>query len=177
MSGTTKLFLFLGVALVVALFVLWYLGGTKSVYDARVTVDATPETVFALLVDADSRKKWQTNLTDSKLITELPIQAGSRFESTFDVDNQQVSSVDDVLLFDQNEVVSIRHTQPAMVSTSIFKLTQSGEQTSLVYTVKELHVGWHRIAAPMQKSKTQARIDNEILQIKKLAESSANKPE
>ena len=177
MSGTTKLFLFLGVALVVALFVLWYLGGTKSVYDARVTVDATPETVFALLVDADSRKKWQTNLTDSKLITELPIQAGSRFESTFDVDNQQVSSVDDVLLFDQNEVVSIRHTQPAMVSTSIFKLTQSGEQISLVYTVKELHVGWHRIAAPMQKSKTQARIDNEILQIKKLAESSANKPE
>jgi hypothetical protein len=165
------------VALVVTLVVLWYLGGTKSVYDARVTVNAPPEKIFALLVDADSRKKWESNLIESKLITDSPVQAGSRFTSTFESDKNLIDSTDEILLFEPNEVVSIRHTQPAMVSTSIFKLSQTGEQTSLVYTVKELRIGWHRITGPMKKSSTQSRIDKEILLIKQLAESNSTKHE
>lgn len=161
----------------VAAACVWIIGGKTTKHSTRLTIDATPASIFPFLTDNGRVKEW------SEEIVEVGNYLNPDSESTsgnttriIERDGKEVEFEDKILRFDVDELLSVQSSNSFMVQTSIFQLIpgSQGKKTQLEYRVKTNHVGAGRFLAPFSKDIIEDRIVAEARKIKALVEANVD---
>lgn len=180
MKTSTRFFLFLSIFVIVVVSGIWIWGGKKHEYVAKLLIDRQPQQVFSYLTQPDSLMQWVSGL---KSVEELSPAKGaaSRAEKTQRVvketSGNQTHFQDQVIRFEQDELLTVQSTNGTEIITSIFQLEPTAGKTQLTYRVKIEYVGFGRLLAPFQKHELESKIETEAIKLKKLVEQNEPKLE
>ena len=170
MSNLAKFVMLLCIGAVLAGVSLWLIGGKKQAYDALISIDAPPEIVFSYLTDCEQRKRWQVGLQDCRPTSDTENTVGARGVVVVEMAGETVEYEEEILRYQQDEFLSVKGTGPKEISTTIFRLESQEGSTNFTYKVKAEPTGVSRLLAPFAAPETQDRIDDEVLQLKRLVE-------
>lgn len=175
MSRTSRFFLFLFVAALIALAGLWILGNKKSDYSTSVVIDAHPSQVFPYLTQPDRLKQWLTGLEQVDEI--LPPPAADEYTSppkmirTWNLNGTRTSFNDLVIRYNLDEMVSVQSSNANQVVTSIYELDlKDANKTLLTYQVKSTNVGLGRLLAVFRSTDIESTIARDARKLKELVE-------
>lgn len=171
MSAFNKLFLFLLTAFGIALGCLWIIGGSPVQHEVQTTISAKSQTVFACLVQPDLREQWITGLRSTELEQAGKMGSGAVFRSEIEWNDQVRSTTEEVQLYEKNELVTIRTSIDGVVTTSIFKLSPSAEQTGVSYQITLSRQPLARFFFWQDKRDLPSMLKQDLGRLKQLAES------
>ena len=172
MSGFVKFLLFLLIGAGIALGCLWFLGGKKQEYYTAISINALPQQVFPYLVEPLQVKKWKAGLVDTELLSEGPVQLGTKSLSTVQRDGENRTYQDEVIRFQQDQVFTVRSRDPSTLLSSLFTLENVAGKTGLSYRVKLTTRGFNRFFVPFQDAQQrQQEIVQDARALKKIVES------
>lgn len=153
---------------------LWIIGGKRTEHSTALPINASPETVFAYLVEPEKLKDWVEGLSSVEKIEPNEVIKGMLLvdttSRTMDYGGTSTVFEDEVLRFGENKNLTLRSTSSRVSLTWIFNLESKGDDSLLTYRVKVAHHGLGRFLAPLKKESMQERIDEEIRRLKELIE-------
>ena len=175
MNDSTKYLIYFVVILLLATGAMWFVGGQKQEYSTEMTIDAPPSRVFRYLSDPELLKKWSSDIVEIEPFEGEQSNVGAMAELVVETEGRQTTMRQQVIKFAQDEMISLQRSNDQLLSTSIFRLIDQGEETNLTYRVKESRVGPSRVTGFFSGGDRQAIIDEEIGKLKQLVESEIDK--
>ncbi len=165
---------------VIAVAVLWILGGKQTEFSTALSIDAPPEVIFPYLTQPEQLKSWTTGLSEVEELLPAPkvgLGSGGPVQTTMRVismpDGSQARFDDRVIRFEENQFISVQSTGSQKVLIYIYQLEPRDGQTFLSYRLKSTNCGTGRFLAPLSSNNDyQDRIDGDIRKLKALVESS-----
>lgn len=170
MSILSKILLFAAVFALIAALSLWVIGGYKEESEGSIEIAATPDQVFRVLVEPSQREQWLLHATQVELKSKPPIGLKTIFLTQYQETGKKYETRDEILQMVADEWLSIRMESFSSRLVTMFTLVRNGDQTRLKYKVSELPISYHRFLAPFRQIDQQGRIDEELIQIKRLVE-------
>ena len=159
---------------VVGAVALWMIGGKQVEYSTALRIDASPEVVFLYLTEPDHLKDWVSGLSEVEALEpNAGVNGDPRRRKTSRVatiNGERTHFEDEVLRYEQDQVLSVKSTSATLILTWIFQLEPRESQTHLSYRVKKANSGLGRFIAPMRKDSIQSQIDEDIRRLKALIE-------
>lgn len=150
---------------------MWFVGGQKQEYSAEMTIKAPASRVFRYLTDPELVKKWSSEIVEIELYEGEQSSLGAIADVVVESQGRQIGMKQEVIKFEQDEMISLQRSNDVMMTTSIFRLSGNGERTSLNYRVKESRLGLNRVTGFFFGTDRQAIVQSEIHQLKQLVES------
>ena len=178
MKPTSKIALWILLIATVVAAGLWLAGGKKLECSAEIEIAATPDEVFAFLVEPNKLKTWVPGLSEVKKLvpTEKSTTGPNRIVTprTVSHNGKELRFEDEVIRYQENEFLTVQSTDANQVITSIFNLQPQGTGTRLSYRVTVVHQGLGRLLASFKTNSLhrQRQIDQDIRVLKEKVESS-----
>jgi uncharacterized protein YndB with AHSA1/START domain len=171
MHPVTKFLLFLILSIVTAVGLLWYSGGSPIEFQSAITISAPGEKIFRCLLDPNLRPQWVTGLQETGLVSAAQPGLLSEYQSQYQVDGRSFTAEERIQNWVQNQYLVIRRRDEQWEWMTVFQLESTGKQTQLEYTARLTPLGIQRIWFAFYRATEQQLIEQELLEIKKLAES------
>lgn len=173
MSFFSKFFIFLIGLAVFAAACAWIMGGESQKSSTRISIDASPNSVFRYLVDDEKIKNWA-----SDLVSAGPYKGdgdGSEsgvLERVIVTDGKESVWQDSVMRFQRGEALSIQSRKGGLTRTSVFQLEGNDlGGTNVLYRTTKSASGLEQFLFPFQEKESGAQLAAEMKNLKKLIES------
>jgi hypothetical protein len=149
--------MYLFTAILVGLGCLWIIGGKPTEHEVQIQIQAPTATVFRCLIQPELRTQWVSQLGSSRLAENKtsengtildgidlngtndsqrePIAPGTLFFSEYELDGKPTEIIEEVQLFEQDRLITLRHSVNNIQSTSIFKVSEANAQVQVTYQV------------------------------------------
>ena len=117
-------------------------------FEETVRIHCPVERVFAFIVDDKNLRNWQTGLVENELLTEGPLQAGTRFREVRRMGPREAEIQGEITSFVPNELFATRTlTQPHV--TVSYTLEPANGETRITYRFTMTTKGFMRLIEPL----------------------------
>ena len=142
-----------------------------TIITTSITIHASPQTVWAHLMNPDELKHWLTGFVSYKPLTGTVGAPGSTSQLIFQERGKEVMVTETVLLSIPNQQFTSRMVSSAFSTENDIRLVPSGANTELVQTVHFTPHGFFmKLLAPMIKGMMKKRTIEEFGRFKGLVE-------
>lgn len=148
MRRTLKMLAVALAGVVIAVAVIFVLGGRPRTYSARVAIAAPPEEVFGYLTQPELLKLWISGLTASEPLTNDGVRPGARSREIVVENGRRVEMESEILEVTPGRSLSVRLTGEGMVVVADYALGSEGGKTLVTLTQVARYGGAFRLAAP-----------------------------
>jgi len=174
MSFLSKFFIFLIGLAVLATASAWIMGGESQKNSTRISINATPNSVFQYLVDDDKIRNW-----GSDLVSAGPYKDDDGENSAFETLERVVlkngeESVwqESIMRYQRGEALSIQSRKGGLTKTFVFKLEENDlGGTDVLYRTIKSASGLEKFIFPFQEKESSTQLETELESLKKLVES------
>ena len=156
--------------LVVAVAVLWFVGGKTYVNTAEVTIDAPPSQVFPYLTEPDKLKQWLAGVVEIKPLTEGGHRVGAKGKIVVEEQGNKIEMEDEVLRSEDNKLLELRIFSPIFEINNLYELTDDQGKTHLKLTMQAKYSSVMRVFAPLVEGAIQELLDANFQRLKQLVE-------
>ena len=135
-----------------------------------IEIKATPEKVFYWLEDPERVKKWQTNVTEYKIIKNMQNKVGTTFTEYIEENNRRTEMRGIVTEFVPNEKLAFHLEGDYNIVDVNFKLTAKNKLTYLTQNAEIHFKGVLKVLSVLLKKKIIKQTRKEFAVLKKLCE-------
>lgn len=140
-------------------------------HTATITINRPVDRVFAFIADLENAPKWQSGVTDSKVISSGPIHIGTQFKEVIKVIGRPVETICEITEFDLGKQVGFRSDSSAAIQYEgrySFEPIQGG--TRLTFSGWTRLGGFWRLVEPLFGGEVKKELQGEMKRIKSLLE-------
>ncbi len=116
-------------------------------YEKTVQIKCPVEQVFAFIVDDKNLRSWQASLIENQILTEGPLQAGTRFREKRRMGSRETEIQGEVTDFVPNELFATRTLTQPQVKVS-YRLEPADGGTRVTYRFYMATKGVMRLMEP-----------------------------
>ncbi|HEX4128956.1 MAG TPA: SRPBCC family protein [Pirellulales bacterium] len=157
--------------LLVAMAVLWFIGGRTYGNLAQVTISAPRATVFTYLTDPAKLKHWVDGVVAIEPLTSERQTVGARSKIVVEEHGSRFEMNDEVIRYEPSEYLEVRITSPMFGASNMYWLTDEQGKTHVKNVMRTDYQGVARVFAPLMKGAVQQKLDADLQRLKKLVES------
>ncbi len=155
---------------VLAVFVLWLIGGQTFTNVAEVTIDAPADSVFVHLTDDEKLTKWIDGVTEMEPLTEGGHRVGAKSRIVVEEDGNEFEMTSEVVETEQDRLLVVRITSSMFEVNSRYELTQRDNATHVTHTMTANYFGAARLIALIMGNSIQEKLDADFQRLKKQVE-------
>ena len=96
-------------------------------------INATPETVFPLVVDPEKSAEWDEKRQSMEILTEGPIAKGSRVRVVRKIPMGTLETVEEIIEFEENRLIGWATVEGNMITTASVRLEPRGDTTEITF--------------------------------------------
>jgi uncharacterized membrane protein len=147
-------------------------GGHAVIQFSRdIYIDRPPNVVFTFISDLENAPQWQSEVTESKLLTPGPIHAGSKFRETVRILGKPVEVTCEITEYVEPSVMGYKSTgAKALEFVGQFRVKPS-EQGAMLHSSSTTYLkGLWKLLEPFFAGEVRRANDRELEGIKKLLE-------
>jgi len=136
---------------------------------ATVTIRQTPEKVFSYLTDLENLQQW-TPFKNVKMVTDGPMQVGSRFKQTVEIIGKTIESEVEVAEYNAPTSLVLKAISGPVNFVQNFTLTPTTEGTQLKVDMEGEPTGILKMAQPLLKPAVEKQLHDQVHKLKELLE-------
>lgn len=175
MSFFSKFFVFLIGLAIFAAVAAWIMGGESEKQSTRISIEASPNSVFRYLIEEEKIKAWASDIVSAGPYKEEEDEEGSGFETLERVvteEGEQTTWEDKIMRFQRGEALSIQSRRGGITQTTVFQLERNDiGGTNLLYRVIKSASGLDQFLFSFKKKDSKTKMATEMSRLKKLVES------
>lgn len=140
-------------------------------HSASIVIDRPVDHVFAFLADLENTPKWQSGVTDSKVISSGPIRVGTQFTEIIKIVGRSVETLCEVIEFEPGKKVGFRSdSSPAIQFEGRYSFEPIQIGTQVTFTGWTRLGGLWRLLEPLFGGEVKKELEGEMKRIKSLLE-------
>ena len=173
MSFFSKFLVFLLGLAVFAAVAAWIMGGESEKQSTRISIEASPNSVFRYLVEEEKIKAWASDIVSAGPYKDEEEEGSfETLERIVTEDGGQTVWEDSVMRFKRGEAISIQSRKGGLTTTTVFQLERNDiGGTNLDYRVIKSASGLEQFMFSFQKKDSKTKMATEMSRLKKLIES------
>ena len=174
MSNITKLIILTIIGLILAGISIYLIGGKRQDYDAEVTIKAPVGQIFPYAVKPELKQLWMKGLDDQALTEGDAIEEGVFLKSTRVLGGVSEQFDDEVIRFQENEIISIKSRNKRLSSTTMLKFKEIGNGTKVTFKRVVKFNGIDRFKTVFADAPFQQELEKDLDELAKLIESNVS---
>lgn len=141
-------------------------------FEKTVHFNCPVDQVFTLITDAKNLRNWQASLIENELLSEGPLQAGTRFREKRRMGSRETVIEGEITDFVPNERFATRTlTQPHVTVSYTFEPVNGG--TRVTYSFKMVTKGLMRLLEPLFFSSIRRDTEADFANLRRILETNA----
>jgi len=172
MSFFSKFFVFLIGLAVLAVVCAWIMGGESQKNSTRISIDASPNSVFRYLVDDEKITNWSNDLVSAGPYKNDEGSEPVTVERIVSENGNESVWQDSIMRYKLGESLSIQSRKGGLTKTTVFQLEENDlGGTNVLYRTIKSASGLEQLTFSFHEKTSKAQLDSEMKNLKKLIES------
>ncbi|PQO43461.1 hypothetical protein C5Y93_22655 [Blastopirellula marina] len=159
------------VVAIIAVVVLWFVGGRTIHYHAQVRILAPPAKVYPYLTDPDLLKQWMGDVAAITPLDDKGDEVGAKSTVLVDSNGEKLEMVSEIVEITPDKSLKVRLTCDMFVVVSDYQLSESQGATELSLDMAADFHGLARITAPLISSAIQEKLEADFHRLRDDVES------
>ena len=176
MSNIAKVLMLLVIGLVIAAVTIYLIGGKKQEFNAELIIKAPVGQIFPYVAKPELKQLWMKGLVEQQLTVGDSVKEGSLLKSTVMSNGMTESFNDEVIRYQENEIVSIKSKNKRLSSTTMMKFKEEGNGTRVTYKRVVKYNGIDRLKTVFAESHFQQELESDLRELNKLIENNLANP-
>lgn len=138
---------------------------------ATITISRPVDHVFAFMANLENSPKWQSGVTDSKVISTGPLRVGTQFSEVIKVIGRPVEALCEVIEYESGSKIGFRSSSsPAIQFEGHYSFEPNDGGTQLTYSGWTRLGGFWRLLEPLFGGEVNKELAAELKRLKSLLE-------
>ena len=137
-------------------------------FQGSITVERSPDDVFAFVADPANRPKYQHNVAGSRVVGDGPVRAGSAFEEVLKLGPWKLRTAGEVIAYEAPRRCVIAARNGMIDYRGEFAVEDAPGGTRLTISGRAELVGWRRILQPMLRAECGRNLRQELERIREI---------
>lgn len=137
---------------------------------ASITIDRPADQVFAFIADLENLPKWQSGVTESKVLSTGTIRVGTQFREAVKVVGRSAEILCEIIEYVPGNRISFKAASPAIQYEGRYSFEPIRTGTRLTFSGWTRLGGFWRLVEPFFGGEVKKELEGEMQRIKSLVE-------